>query len=719
MERHGLDARYDDDRDPDAPFVAVDPFRTRRGRWAPRPSPGDIEQGSVLAEMRRFTPHPRHDSPPPVIEVPPSQRSSHEYEESSGSRSSSSSAYSGGDAMPEEISEPERTTPGPPPVDEKTPEKSRLNISMPLESTFHNITAYLFQTIPTMLYLCVLLRLPALYFSRVARVFENADLSQRDIDRMAVARVSQWGRHPEAAPPGIWQYEPQPDEKVSVTLLQFKSSWEHFVENLLKEWKTLNVVSALLTSAVLTILQIDAAAADPVVRTTALLALVCTLMSLLYGCLYIIRFGSMKAMHKASGWADEARQTTTNIVWNVWVMLAMPAVWLSWSIILFLVSIMTFVWRAGTADERTGPTASFAQALAPRIIISAVLAVGAIYFVLVCQTFARYGDLMDRRWRERVLTQYLASRTMSPRPPPPPRSPTSGHGHFSSPPVIPPVLPSRRNSQKEKSIHAWLGRVEQASSHGSRAAEKASPDTAEAPRGMHDALGYVGPGQEVVDWGRESQGSLRSKTSSPATPARVLPPAVAQHVQAAQTPSASSEGHRFLEQELYKLRVRNGPEDEHSLELHEPSTHSSSEVPDSASKMRVLRPPNDLSIDVDLDAAQSDPGSPATIIARASSRAGPQWPPATTLSELAQSETIAGNDTAGRLSSVAFPTTTNGRSRGSPDSNMTRNDHPPRAHEYYADPPSDTPYEDTRPHTTTYKQQATNNHDPSRSVRES
>ena len=94
------------------------------------------------------------------------------------------------------------------------------------------------------------------------------------------------------------------------------------------------------------------------------------------------------------------------------------------SIILFLVSIMTFVWRAGTADERTGPTASFAQALAPRIIISAVLAVGALYFVLVVQTFARYGDLMDRRWRERVLTQYLASRTMSPRPPPPPRAPS-------------------------------------------------------------------------------------------------------------------------------------------------------------------------------------------------------------------------------------------------------------------------------------------------------
>ncbi|KAL1742458.1 hypothetical protein HDZ31DRAFT_65949 [Schizophyllum fasciatum] len=648
MERHGLDARYDDDRDPDAPFVAVDPFRTRRGRWMLRPGPGDIEQGSILAEMDRYQPQPRRqDSPPPVIEVPPSQRSSHEYEGSFASESSSSSAYSGGDAPGTEISEPERMTPAPPPETKIADKIEVVRASRPSESTFHNIAALLLQTIPTMLYLCLLLRLPALYFSRVARVFENADLSQRDIERMAVARVSQWGRDPRAAPAGVWQYEPQPDEKISVPLLQFKTSWEHFVENLLKEWKTLNVVSALLTSAVLTILQIDAAAADPVVRTTALLALVCTLMSLLYGCLYIIRFGSMKAMHKASGWADEARQTTTNVVWNVWVMLAMPAVWLSWSIVLFLVSIMTFVWRAGTADERTAPAASFTQALAPRVVISAVLALGAVYFVLVVQTFARYGDLMDRRWRERVLAQYMAARAMSPRPGPPPRSPTSGHGHFSSPPVIPPVLPSRRNSQKEKSIHAWLGRVEQASSHESRAAEKASPDTAEAPRGMHDALGYGGPGPEE-EWARESRGSLRSKTSSPASPARVLPPAVVQQVQAAQTPSASSEGHRFLEQELHKLRVKNGPEDDHSLELHEPSTHSSSDIPDSASKMRVLRPPKDLTIDVDFDGGQSDPGSPATIIARASSRAGPQWPPAATLSELAQSETIAGYDTGGQ-----------------------------------------------------------------------
>lgn len=155
-------------------------------------------------------------------------------------------------------------------------------------------------------------------------------------------------------------------------------------------------------TAVLTILQIDTAAAVPIIRTAALLALesdrvhrnsefrpwnscqkstrevqtgtrtgclgvvfpsgfspgtrvpvhairllVCTLMSLLYGCLYTVRFGSMKAMYKASEWAlvsstrPPAPPTTltsragrpendTNRYWNVWVMLAMPAVWLLW-----------------------------------------------------------------------------------------------------------------------------------------------------------------------------------------------------------------------------------------------------------------------------------------------------------------------------------------------------------------------------------------------------
>lgn len=50
-------------------------------------------------------------------------------------------------------------------------------------------------------------------------------------------------------------------------------------------------------------LQIEAAS-HPITRTAALFSLICALMSLLYGCMYIIRFGTMRKMHKASSFAN-------------------------------------------------------------------------------------------------------------------------------------------------------------------------------------------------------------------------------------------------------------------------------------------------------------------------------------------------------------------------------------------------------------------------------
>lgn len=63
--------------------------------------------------------------------------------------------------------------------------------------------------------------------------------------------------------------------------------------------------------------QIPPAASDPVTRTTALLSLVSALMSLCYGCVYIVRFSTMGSMYRASKFAEEARKTDTLIWWNV------------------------------------------------------------------------------------------------------------------------------------------------------------------------------------------------------------------------------------------------------------------------------------------------------------------------------------------------------------------------------------------------------------------
>jgi len=55
--------------------------------------------------------------------------------------------------------------------------------------------------------------------------------------------------------------------------------------------------------AILTILQIQSAEEDPITRTAALLSLVCALISLLYGCVYITRFGTLRRMYQAVMWA--------------------------------------------------------------------------------------------------------------------------------------------------------------------------------------------------------------------------------------------------------------------------------------------------------------------------------------------------------------------------------------------------------------------------------
>ncbi|TFK25135.1 hypothetical protein FA15DRAFT_591189, partial [Coprinopsis marcescibilis] len=169
-----------------------------------------------------------------------------------------------------------------------------------------------------------------------------------------------------------------------------KNTWECFIDSVMREWKTFNIISVLLLSAILTILQIDSAATDPLTRYTALASLLCALTSLLYGCMYIIRFGSMRKAHKAAEWALEARKSNTLIIWNVWVLLAMPAVWLSWSLILYICCIMSFLWRTHTHSSEPEPI-SDQLLLAIRVLISTLLGFGVIYGALIITTFRKYG----------------------------------------------------------------------------------------------------------------------------------------------------------------------------------------------------------------------------------------------------------------------------------------------------------------------------------------
>jgi hypothetical protein len=107
-----------------------------------------------------------------------------------------------------------------------------------------------FDTLPRQLYLHSQLRLPSLYFSRVARIFEDAAVSRPEIQRIIDACESVGTENVQNGTTGI--VLPFPEEwvppNVSPALARFKLSWESFVDALVREWKTLNVLSALLLS---------------------------------------------------------------------------------------------------------------------------------------------------------------------------------------------------------------------------------------------------------------------------------------------------------------------------------------------------------------------------------------------------------------------------------------------------------------------------------------
>jgi hypothetical protein len=80
----------------------------------------------------------------------------------------------------------------------------------------------------------------------------------------------------------------------------------------------------------------------------------------------------------------------------------MPMVWISWSIILYIACVMSFVWRTAAVDNSSPTLLSSRGLLIIRIMISVVLALGIIYFALIMATLRQYGAAMDRAWKERI-----------------------------------------------------------------------------------------------------------------------------------------------------------------------------------------------------------------------------------------------------------------------------------------------------------------------------
>ena len=98
---------------------------------------------------------------------------------------------------------------------------------------------------------------------------------------------------------------------------------------------------------------------------------------------------------------QEAQKSKTFIWWNVWVLLAMPGIWLAWAMVAFCFAIMSYVWRTGSSDDPPDgvrPQPAPHQALGLRVVLTAVFALGLVYFILIVRTFGSYGE-RETGWR--------------------------------------------------------------------------------------------------------------------------------------------------------------------------------------------------------------------------------------------------------------------------------------------------------------------------------
>jgi hypothetical protein len=86
------------------------------------------------------------------------------------------------------------------------------------------------------IYLSFLFQLPSLYFGRVARIFEEADLTLPEIKEMAI----------ETAIEGKFDLTTMENGALPPRYASLKATWQSFIDDLMREWKTFNIISVLL-----------------------------------------------------------------------------------------------------------------------------------------------------------------------------------------------------------------------------------------------------------------------------------------------------------------------------------------------------------------------------------------------------------------------------------------------------------------------------------------
>ncbi|KAG6808016.1 hypothetical protein H0H92_005671 [Tricholoma furcatifolium] len=258
------------------------------------------------------------------------------------------------------------------------------------------------------LYHILLFGVPNFYRYRVHQVFWEVSYVESEVMSELVTQLGksqiELDRKLASMPQKPQHHSPSPQEYYSLPeiakLVNLKTLWEGFIDKCIHEWKAANLIAILLLGVIVATLQLSGGLSDGIVRTFLFLSLSFAFMSVLYGCIFWVRFSTMHPVHKAFAWAKDSKNEGYHIIWNTWILLSMPMTWLSWSLIFYVAGIMSYIWR--TPWVIPGPTMSSSFELISKLSPSLVLVLGILHFVVIARALHEYGSPMDKKWRATV-----------------------------------------------------------------------------------------------------------------------------------------------------------------------------------------------------------------------------------------------------------------------------------------------------------------------------
>ncbi|KAJ6531577.1 hypothetical protein DFH09DRAFT_1182825 [Mycena vulgaris] len=154
--------------------------------------------------------------------------------------------------------------------------------------------------------------------------------------------------------------------------------WETFTDILLKQWKTIGLLSTLIFGATLTMFQIPSITSSSGLFVIVHCALLCVMMSLIYTSFLSVNFGSWRSSSTAERWVKEMRTASPHSLWNFWVLISLPAAWTCWGIFLFLTSMVLFAWPLSQHDSSQDSLDGVQESLGIRIFVMMVLFAGGV-----------------------------------------------------------------------------------------------------------------------------------------------------------------------------------------------------------------------------------------------------------------------------------------------------------------------------------------------------